>query len=39
MFEKSPIDQTVTGVPLNFDDSPMDKQMFLFRNLPDSRVR
>ena len=39
MFEKSPIDQTVTGALLIFDDYHMDNQMFLFRNLPDGRVR
>ena len=39
MFEKSPIDQTVTGALLNFDHYHMDNQMFLFRNLPDGRVR
>lgn len=39
MFEKSPIDQTVTGALWDFDDYPIDNQMFLFRNLPDSRVR
>ena len=30
MFEKSPIDQLVTDALLNFNDHPIDNQMFLF---------
>ena len=30
MFEKTPIDQLVADAILNFDDHPIDNQMFLF---------